>query len=116
MGHKARISPNDLCFFCSRPIAGKKSREHVVPNFLLRKWGIKRETLSGVDKREYAKIKVTCLAKNGPIKKMFLPPRYPKLSRPPKESVSDNLTDYLSFPIPHSIYHSHPSRSLPNAE
>lgn len=54
---------NDLrhtCFFCAKRIQSKKdrSREHIVPDFLLHKMDIKRETIIGDSKREYAKVKV----------------------------------------------------------
>jgi len=54
---------NDLrhsCFFCAQRIQSKKdrSREHIVPDFLLHRMDIKRETISGDSEREYAKVKV----------------------------------------------------------
>jgi hypothetical protein len=54
---------NDLrqtCFFCAQRIESNKdrSREHIVPDFLLQRMDIKRETISGDSKREYAKVKV----------------------------------------------------------
>ena len=46
------------CFFCSKPIEGKKTREHIIPNSLLGKLGIKEETISGQKITQYSRIKV----------------------------------------------------------
>jgi hypothetical protein len=46
------------CFFCSEPIIGKKTQEHIISNSLLGKLGIKEETLSGKGKFQYSRIKV----------------------------------------------------------
>lgn len=55
------MTTNDLrriCFFCSEPIEGKKTLEHIIPNGLLRKLGIQQETLTGNQKAQYSRIKV----------------------------------------------------------
>jgi hypothetical protein len=49
---------NKQCFFCSKNIEGKKSMEHIIPNSLLGKLGIKEETVSGDRKTQYSRIKV----------------------------------------------------------
>jgi hypothetical protein len=46
------------CFFCSKPIEDKKSKEHIIPDFLLARMGIKNETITGERTVEYAKVKV----------------------------------------------------------
>ena len=46
------------CFFCSEVIEGKKSMEHVVPNTLLGRLGIKEETVTGERETQYSRIKV----------------------------------------------------------
>ena len=48
------------CFFCSEPILEKKTLEHIIPNTLLGKLGIKKETIDvyGTKKYEYSRIKV----------------------------------------------------------
>jgi hypothetical protein len=46
------------CFFCSKPINGRKTLEHIIPNSLLGKLEIKELTLSGNDIYSYSKIKV----------------------------------------------------------
>lgn len=48
----------NMCFFCSKPIEGKKSMEHIIPNSLLGKLGIKEETITGERKTQYSRIKV----------------------------------------------------------
>jgi hypothetical protein len=48
----------NMCFFCSKPIEGKKSMEHIIPNSLLGKLGIKEETVTGERKTQYSRIKV----------------------------------------------------------
>lgn len=46
------------CFFCSEPIDGKKTLEHIIPNSLLGKLGIKEQTISGKGSFQYSRIKV----------------------------------------------------------
>ena len=48
------------CFFCSEPIIGKKTLEHIIPNALLRKLGIKKEKMNvnGATEYEYSRIRV----------------------------------------------------------
>ncbi len=46
------------CFFCSRQIDGKKSKEHIIPDSLLGKLGIKEQTVSGVSSFQYSRVKV----------------------------------------------------------
>ncbi|WP_299892332.1 hypothetical protein [uncultured Lacinutrix sp.] len=47
-----------ICFFCSQPIEGKKTLEHIIPNSLLGKLGIKEEELKGEGAFQYSRIKV----------------------------------------------------------
>jgi hypothetical protein len=46
------------CFFCSKEIEGKKTREHVISNSLLGKLGIKEVTVTGERETQYSRIKV----------------------------------------------------------
>lgn len=46
------------CFFCSQPIAGKKTQEHIIPNSLLGKLGIKEHTVVGKSSFQYSRVKV----------------------------------------------------------
>ncbi|MBB1315993.1 hypothetical protein [Aliivibrio sp. SR45-2] len=46
------------CFFCSKNIEGKKTMEHVIPNSLLGRLGIKETTLTGERVTQYSRIKV----------------------------------------------------------
>lgn len=46
------------CFFCSDPIEGKKSMEHIIPNSLLARLGIKESTVTGERVTQYSRIKV----------------------------------------------------------
>lgn len=46
------------CFFCSKFINEKKTEEHIIPNSLLGKLGIKEETLVGQGKFQYSRLKV----------------------------------------------------------
>ena len=46
------------CFFCSEEIEEKKTMEHIIPNSLLGKLGIKEETVIGERKTQYSRIKV----------------------------------------------------------
>jgi hypothetical protein len=48
----------NICFFCSEPINGKKTQEHIIPDSLLGKLGIKQEVLHGKGKFLYSRIKV----------------------------------------------------------
>ncbi len=47
-----------ICFFCSKPIEEKKSLEHIIPDSLLGKLGIKEAVLEGEGKFQYSRIKV----------------------------------------------------------
>ena len=38
---------SNTCFFCSKKIDGKKSKEHIISNSLLDMLGIKEETITG---------------------------------------------------------------------
>jgi hypothetical protein len=52
---------NDLrrvCFFCNKEIEEKKTLEHIIPNSLLGKLGIKEEILTGSKETQYSRIKV----------------------------------------------------------
>lgn len=46
------------CFFCGEEISGKKSMEHIIPDSLLGKMGIKEVSVSGNRKTQYSRIKV----------------------------------------------------------
>jgi hypothetical protein len=46
------------CFFCSKIVEGKKSMEHIIPNSLLGKLGIKEATITGERVTQYSRIKV----------------------------------------------------------
>ena len=49
------------CFFCSEPITERKTLEHIIPNSLLGKLGIKKEKMNVVETTEcyeYSRIKV----------------------------------------------------------
>jgi hypothetical protein len=48
----------NTCFFCSQPIQGKKTLEHIIPNSLLGKLGIKEQTVSGKGEFQYSRVKV----------------------------------------------------------
>lgn len=48
----------NTCFFCSEVINEKKTFEHIIPNGLLGKLGIKEETLTGNRISQYSRIKV----------------------------------------------------------
>lgn len=55
------IPQHDLrktCFFCSKPIEEKKSLEHIIPDSLLGKLGIKEAVLEGEGEFQYSRIKV----------------------------------------------------------
>lgn len=53
----------NLCFFCSREISEKKSKEHIIPDSLLGKLGIKNKTLTGRGEFTYSRLKVPAHAK-----------------------------------------------------
>lgn len=46
------------CFFCNKLIEEKKTLEHIIPNSLLGKLGIKEETITGLKETQYSRIKV----------------------------------------------------------
>lgn len=47
-----------ICFFCNKVIEEKKTLEHIIPNSLLGKLGIKEETITGRKETQYSRIKV----------------------------------------------------------
>ncbi|WP_397362270.1 hypothetical protein [Olleya sp. R77988] len=47
-----------ICYFCSKPIEDKKTLEHIIPNSLLGKLGIKEDELKGEGAFQYSRIKV----------------------------------------------------------
>ena len=51
------------CFFCSKPIEAKKTLEHIIPNSLLGKLGIKEETVTGQKETQYSRVKVPAHSK-----------------------------------------------------
>lgn len=57
---KRTISENmrNICFFCSEPILGKKTQEHIIPDSLLGKLCIKEETITGKEVFQYSRVKV----------------------------------------------------------
>lgn len=46
------------CFFCSEIIQDKKTQEHIIPDSLLGKLGIKEETVTGKGMFQYSRVKV----------------------------------------------------------
>ncbi|GAL65146.1 hypothetical protein [Algibacter lectus] len=48
----------NTCFFCSEKIESKKTLEHIIPNSLLGRLGIKEETITGEGLFQYSKVKV----------------------------------------------------------
>ena len=48
----------NTCFFCSQIISDKKTQEHIIPNSLLGRLGIKEETVTGKGIFQYSRIKV----------------------------------------------------------
>ena len=46
------------CFFCSEIIEDKKTQEHIIPDSLLGKLGIKEETITGKGVFQYSRVKV----------------------------------------------------------
>lgn len=46
------------CFFCSEIIEDKKTQEHIIPDSLLGKLGIKEETVTGKGMFQYSRVKV----------------------------------------------------------
>ncbi|MBF4472697.1 hypothetical protein [Flavobacterium sp. HJJ] len=54
---------NHTCFFCSQPIIEKKTLEHIIPNSLLGKLGIKEQTVTSKDEIQYSRIKVPAHSK-----------------------------------------------------
>lgn len=51
------------CFFCGKAIDGKSNPEHVIPNRLLGRLGIKEQELSGNHTTQYSRIKVPAHSK-----------------------------------------------------
>lgn len=47
-----------VCFFCDEAIEGKKTLEHIIPNSLLGRLGIKEQTITGKKETQYSRIKV----------------------------------------------------------
>lgn len=47
-----------VCFFCNKAIEEKKTLEHIIPDSLLGKLGIKEETITGRKQTQYSRIKV----------------------------------------------------------
>ncbi len=58
MKNTIKENMTNICFFCSEPIAEKKTQEHIIPNSLLGKLGIKEETVTGIGTFQYSRIKV----------------------------------------------------------
>lgn len=46
------------CFFCAQPLNGKKSLEHIIPDSLLGRLGLKEQYLGGLADIQYSRIKV----------------------------------------------------------
>ncbi len=57
---KQTITDNmtNTCFFCSKPISEKKTLEHIIPDSLLGKLGIKEQEITGTSKTQYSRLKV----------------------------------------------------------
>lgn len=47
-----------VCFFCNEVIEGKKTLEHIIPNSLLGRLGIKEQTVTGQKETQYSRVKV----------------------------------------------------------
>lgn len=47
-----------VCFFCCEEIEEKKTLEHIIPNSLLGRLGIKEKTITGRKETQYSRIKV----------------------------------------------------------
>jgi len=47
-----------VCFFCDEAIEEKKTLEHIIPNSLLGRLGIKEKTITGRKETQYSRIKV----------------------------------------------------------
>lgn len=47
-----------ICFFCDEAIEDKKTLEHIIPNSLLGRLGIKEQTITGKKEAQYSRIKV----------------------------------------------------------
>src|SRR5690554_4239866 len=47
-----------VCFFCNEVIEERKTLEHIIPDSLLGRLGIKEETITGRKKNQYSRIKV----------------------------------------------------------
>lgn len=47
-----------VCFFCNEVIEGKKTLEHIIPNSLLGRLGIKEQAITGRKEVQYSRIKV----------------------------------------------------------
>lgn len=47
-----------ICFFCDKEIESKKTLEHIIPNSLLGRLGIKEQTIIGKEETQYSRIKV----------------------------------------------------------
>lgn len=47
-----------ICFFCDEVIEDKKTLEHIIPNSLLGRLGIKEQTITGQKQTQYSRIKV----------------------------------------------------------
>lgn len=54
---------NHTCFFCSESIIEKKTLEHIIPNSLLSKLGIKEQIVTSKDEIQYSRIKVPAHSK-----------------------------------------------------
>lgn len=47
-----------VCFFCDEVIEGRKTLEHIIPNSLLGRLGIKEKTITGQKETQYSRVKV----------------------------------------------------------
>lgn len=47
-----------ICFFCDEVIEGRKTLEHIIPNSLLGRLGIKEQTVTGQKDTQYSRVKV----------------------------------------------------------
>lgn len=50
MNKAIKDNMRQTCFFCSQPIIDKKSEEHILPDSLLKKLGLKQKSISGKGK------------------------------------------------------------------
>lgn len=63
MNKAIKDNMRQTCFFCSQPIIDKKSEEHILPDSLLKKLGLKQKSISGKGKFLQSRLKVPAHSK-----------------------------------------------------